>query len=139
MMSVPGAQYEYDVANEITDKFVAILRKQVKKIDVVDPAKVRAWQRDKPSLTDPADAARAFEADVVILLELEKFRIQNPQDLQMLKGESSIAIQVTELDYPKDDRGRPMTDKPRNPTSFTVPRSNRAHFPAPAEGRSTRA
>ena len=39
-----------DIANEL----VKTLRKGVKKIDVVDPEKVRDWARSKPSLSDPA-------------------------------------------------------------------------------------
>ena len=113
-MTVPGSSSDtIGIDAEITDKLVAILKREVKKIDVVEPGKVRDWARNKPSLTDPADAARAFEADVVIYLEIRKFQIQNPQDLQMLSGESDISIQVTELKYPKDDRGHPMKDKPK--------------------------
>ncbi len=108
------AQSDYPaIDREITDKLVPILRKEIKKIDVVDPEKVRDWARTKPSLTDPAEAARAFEADVVIFLEIQQFQVQTPRDLELLQGQSNIHIQVTELDYPKDDRGKPLTDKPK--------------------------
>src|SRR5262249_14357400 len=51
----------------------SILREQVKKIEVVDADKVWSWVEGHPNWTDPAEAARAFEADMVIFLEVESF------------------------------------------------------------------
>lgn len=112
--AVAGTQNEYvAIDREITSELVKILRKNIKKIDVVDPDKVYDWARTKPSLSDPADAARAFEADIVIFLEIQKFQVQSPLDLAMYQGKSTIHIQVTELDYPKDEHDKPMNDKPK--------------------------
>lgn len=112
--AVAGTQNEYmGIDREIASELVKTLRKNIKRIDVVDPDKVYEWARSKPSLTDPADAAKAFEADMVITLEIQNFQVQNPRDLEMYQGKSNIHIRVTELAYPKDDRGRPLTDKPK--------------------------
>jgi hypothetical protein len=112
--AVAGTQNEYvGIDREITSSLVKTLRKSAKKIDVVDPDKVYDWTRNKPSMTDPADAAKAFEADVVIFLEIQKFQVQDPRDLAMYQGKSLIHIQVTELEYQTDDRDRPLKDKPK--------------------------
>ena len=112
--AAPGTQNEYvAIDREIASELVRNLKKNVKKIDVVDPEKVQDWARGKPTMTDPADAARAFDADMVIFLEIQKFQIQSPLDLGMYQGRSNVHIQVTELDYPTDDRDRPMKDKPK--------------------------
>lgn len=112
--AAPGTMNEYaGIDRDIATELAKTLRKEIKKIDVVDTAKVRDWASSKRSLTDPADAARAFEADIVIFLEIQKFQVQNPIDLAMYQGKSNIRIQVTELSYPKDDRGKEMMDKPK--------------------------
>lgn len=112
--AVAGARNEFvTIDREITNDLVKTLRKSIKKIDVVDPEKVADWKRDKPTLTDPDDAAVAFEADVVIFLEIQRFQIQNPIDLDMYQGKANVHIRVTELSHPKDDRGRELTDKPK--------------------------
>ena len=112
--AAPGTTNEYvGIDRDIANDLARTLRKEVKKIDVVDPSKVRDWAANKRTLTDPADAARAFEADIVIFLEIQKFQVQNPLDLAMYQGKSNIHIQVTELSYPKDDRDREMKDKPK--------------------------
>jgi hypothetical protein len=98
---------------EISRQLAEILKKNVKKIDVVDPAQVAAWAQAKPTWTDPAEAARAFEADVVIFLEVREFQIQSPLSPGLFQGRSSIHVQVTELKHPLDARGKPLTDQPK--------------------------
>ena len=113
-IAAPGTQNEYvAIDREIASELVRTLKKNIKRIDVVDPEKVQDWARGKPTLTDPTDAAKAFEADLVIFLEIQKFQVQDARDLQMFQGKSNIHIQVTELAYPKDDRGRDLKDKPK--------------------------
>ncbi|HEU5118156.1 MAG TPA: hypothetical protein VFT74_16160 [Isosphaeraceae bacterium] len=112
--SVPGLATDYlsldrDVARELSKA----LRANVKKIDVVDPSEVFDWQQAKPSWTDPTEAARAFEADVVILLEIRDFQIQSPSSPGLFQGHAETHIQVTELAHPKNDRGKPIKDQPK--------------------------
>ena len=116
-LAVAGTQNEFvSIDRELTNDLVKSLRSGVKKIDVVDPEKVADWARNKPTLTDPDEAAKAFEADVVIFLEVQRFQIQNPIELDMYQGKANIHVRVTELDYPKDDRGHALTDKPKEST-----------------------
>jgi len=100
---------ERDVSRELT----AILRKKVKKITVVDPDKVATWVEAHPKWTDPADVARDFDADIVIFLEIEQFRLQAPGDLNMLHGESKVHIQAFEMRYPKNSKDKPIKDQPK--------------------------
>jgi hypothetical protein len=101
------------VDREISRRLAAILREKVKKIDVVNPDEVQTWAQAKPTWTDPADAAKAFEADVVIFLEVREFQIQNPSSPGLFEGRSNIHIQVTELAHPTDSKGKPMTERPK--------------------------
>jgi len=96
---------------DLTKQVVAILKESVKKIDVVEPEKVATWVQGNPSWTDPADLARAFEADAVISLEVEHFEIENPNSPNLFEGKSDIHVVVTSWDHPKDAKGRPMKDK----------------------------
>jgi len=112
--AAPGTQNEYvAIDRELATELVRTLKKTVKKIDVVDNEKVQDWARGKPTMTDPADAAKAFEADIVIFLEVQKFQVQNAIDLAMYQGKASVHFQVTELSYPTDDRDRELKDKPK--------------------------
>ncbi|GAC1465418.1 MAG: hypothetical protein NVSMB9_05020 [Isosphaeraceae bacterium] len=89
------------------------LRAKVKKIDVVEPDKVWNWVEGHPNWTDPAELARAFEADVVIFLEIEGFSVQNQGDLNVLQGAAKTHIQVTSMVYPTNSKGKPIKDQPR--------------------------
>jgi hypothetical protein len=109
-----GSQAEFpSLERDLNREFVVQLRKKNKKIHVVDPDKVANWVEDHPKWTDPADAARDHEADVVIFLELEQFQIQAPGDLNVLQGSAKVHIQAFELDFPKNSKGKPIKDKPK--------------------------
>jgi hypothetical protein len=101
------------IDREISRRLAVILREQVKKIDVVNPDEVQTWAQAKPTWSDPADAARAFEADVVIFLEVREFQIQSPSSPGLYEGRSNIHVQVTELAHPTDTKGKPMLDRPK--------------------------
>ena len=100
---------ERDVPRELT----TVLRKKVKKITVVEPDKVATWVEAHPHWTDPADAARDFNADIAIFLEVEQFQIQSPGDLNMVHGEAKVHIQVFEMQYPKNSKDKPIKDQPK--------------------------
>lgn len=111
--SVPGLSSDYlSLDQDVARELAKILRSKVKKIDVVDPGEVADWQHAHTMWTDPIEAARAFEADIVILLEFRDFQIQNPSSPQLFQGHAETHIQVKELAHPKDDRGRPIKDQP---------------------------
>jgi hypothetical protein len=109
-----GSQAEFPgLERDLNREFVGQLRKKNKKINVVDPDKVAGWVEDHPKWTDPADAARDHEADIVIFLELEQFQIQAPGDLNVLQGSAKVHIQAYELDFPKNSKGKAIRDKPK--------------------------
>ncbi len=105
-----------NIDQEIARKVVAILREKVKKIEVIEPSKVRDWDAANPSWTDPGDAAKAFEADLTIFLEIEQFETQNPNSPGVFQGRSTIQIQCVEIAHPKDTKGKPITFKPKEAT-----------------------
>jgi hypothetical protein len=102
---------ERDLPRELAN----ILRnpKKAKKVTVVDPDKVATWVEAHPHWTDPADAGRDFNADIVVFLEVEQFQTQSPGDLNMVHGNSKVHIQVFEMEYPKNSKDRPIKDQPK--------------------------
>lgn len=109
-----GSQAEFPtLERDLSREFISNLKKNVKKISVVDTDKVTTWMEGHPKWTDPSDAARDFEADVVVFLEMEIFRIQAPGDLNVLQGTSKVHIQAFALDYPKNSKGWPIKDQPK--------------------------
>jgi hypothetical protein len=119
---------------DLTREFSSRLKKKVKKITVVDPDKIATWVEAHPRWTDPADAARDFDANIVIFLEVEQFQIQAPGDLNMVHGDSKVHIQAFEMRYPKNSKDKPLKDQPKEAiniydeyaeTSFP----NRGHLP----------
>jgi hypothetical protein len=114
-----GSQAEFPtLERDLNREFVANLKKKTKKITVVDPDKVVTWVEGHPKWTDPADAARDFEADVVIFLELEQFQLQAPGDLNVLQGTAKVHIVAYEMAYPKNSKGRPIKDQPKESHSI---------------------
>ncbi len=100
---------------DLAREFGIIIRTKSKdlKIDLVKQDKVWDWVEGHPNWTDPADAARAFEADLVIFLEVESFQIQDPHSPGLLEGTARTHMQAVELDYPKNSKGKPIHDQPK--------------------------
>src|SRR3954452_14856875 len=66
----PGAGSEYgDLTRDLSREVCSALRKKVERIQVVDVDKVAGWAEAHPSWTDPSEAAKAFEADIAIMLD----------------------------------------------------------------------
>ena len=103
---------------DLNREFVANLKKKATKTTLVDPEKVATWVEAHPKWTDPADAAKDFEADVVIFLELEQFQIQAPGDLNVLQGSAKVHIMAHEMAYPKNSKGRSIKDQPKESHSI---------------------
>src|SRR4051794_30904686 len=107
--AVSGTQADFPALDrDLTRGLAAILRQKVKKIDLVDPEKVRGWVDAHPSYSDPAEAGRAFDADAVVFLEIESFQIQDPSSPGLFEGKSKVHIQVHQLRVPKDAAGHPI-------------------------------
>jgi hypothetical protein len=113
----PGQGMDYDnLGRQLTREFVKILRKDVKKITVVDPDKVAAWEEAHPKWTDPSEAAKAFEADMAILLDIGEFRVEDPRSPGLLEGVSSVHIQAWEIAHPKNSKGKEIKSQPKEPS-----------------------
>jgi hypothetical protein len=104
--------------HDLTREVVRNLRKGTKKIDVVEPTKVWDWVDGHPNWTDPGEAAAAFEADVAIFLEVESFQIANPGSPGLLEGSAKTHIQAIERAYPKNSKGKALTDQPKESTTI---------------------
>jgi hypothetical protein len=91
----------------------SIFRKKIQKVNVVDADKVATWMEAHPKWSEPAESARDFEADFVIFLEVEEFQLQSPGDLNVLHGQSKTHIQVWEMAYPTNSKGKPIKDQPK--------------------------
>jgi len=100
------------VDRDLARQFINNIKK-TKKITVVEPEKAATWMDGHPQWTDPSDAARDFEADVVIFLEIEEFQTRAPGDLNVLQGTAKVHIQAFELSHPKNSKGKEITDQPK--------------------------
>ncbi|MHC5542500.1 hypothetical protein ACYOEI_30110 [Singulisphaera rosea] len=112
--AVSGAMGDFpSLDHDLTREFASILRKRVKKIEVVDVDKIWTWMDGHPNWTDPAEVGKAFEADVVIFLEVEAFQVASPSSPGLLEGTARTHIQAFEMEYPKNSKDKPITDQPK--------------------------
>jgi hypothetical protein len=114
--AVSSALGEYQALDRELNREVSnLLREKTKKIDLVPAEKVWTWVEGHPTWTDPGEIARAFEADIVIFLEIEAFQLQSPSDLNVFQGTAKTHVVVTEMDHPKNSKGKRLTDQPKEP------------------------
>jgi hypothetical protein len=110
--SSASAQFP-SLEREIPRELSSALKKKCKKITVVPSDKVASWIEAHPHWSDPAEAARDFDAETAIFLEVEQFQIQSPGDLNMVHGDARIHIQVFDMEYPKNSKDKPIKDQPK--------------------------
>jgi hypothetical protein len=109
-----AGQGEYQsLDHELAESISRIIKEKIKKVDVVPAEKVALWVDAHPGYTDPSEAARAFDADVAIFLEIEKFQIESPNSPDLFQGVAKVHVKVYELAEPTDDKGKPIEGKPR--------------------------
>lgn len=110
--ALSGTQTEFQsLDREITREIGRIMRDKVKKIDIVDLDKVRAWMEGHPNWTDPSEIGKEFEADIVLFLEIEGFQCASPSSPGLLEGTAKTHVQAFELRYPTNSKGKELTDK----------------------------
>jgi hypothetical protein len=110
----PGAGSDFgDLTRDLSRELTTLLRKEVKKITIVDPDKVAEWVAAHPSWTDPSEAAKAFEADMVIFLDVATFDTEDPRSPNLMEGNSNIHIQVWEIAHPKNSKGQENKSQPK--------------------------
>ena len=98
---------------DLTREFVTILRKNVKKIEVVDPDKVWDWVEAHPNWTDPAEAAKAFEADIVDLPRGRGVPDRRPAEPRPARRDLQDPHPGCEIAHPKNSKGKPNNDQPK--------------------------
>jgi hypothetical protein len=110
-----NAMAEYKTLDrDLTREVVANFRKTLKsKVEIVNWEKVSTWMEGHPNWTDPGDAGRAFEADMVIFLEVESFQVASITSPGMLEGNARTHIQAFEMEYEKNSKDKPIKDKPK--------------------------
>jgi hypothetical protein len=112
--AVAGTQNDFlSLDRDLAREFTKLLREKAKKIDLVNQDKVWKWVEGHPNWTDPADAAKAFEADMVIFLEIESFQVQDPHSPGLLEGTAKTHVQAVVMEYPKNSKGKPNKDQPK--------------------------
>lgn len=111
-VSTTAGEYQ-TIDRDINREVVALLRKKAEKAEVVETDKVNDWVEAHPNWTDPMELAKAFEADMVIYLEVESFQVQHPGDIEVLQGAAKTHIMAHELAHPKNSKGKPIKDKPK--------------------------
>ena len=57
--------------------------------------------------------AKAFEADMVIFLEIEAFSVASAGDLNVLQGTAKVHVLATEIAHPKNSKGKVLKDQPK--------------------------
>jgi hypothetical protein len=117
--AMAGTQSDYQsLDRQIAREVGKTLREKIKKLELVDLDKTWTWIEGHPDWTDPTEAAKAFEADIVIFLEIEHFQISSPASPGLLEGNSKTHIQAFELAHPKNSKGKPILDQPKEPQNI---------------------
>lgn len=112
--ALSGTQTDFQALDrEIAREVGRLVREKVKKVEIIDLDKVWAWMEGHPNWTDPSEAARAFEADIVIFLEIESFQVANPSSPGLLEGNAKTHVQAFELTHPKNSKGKELIDQPK--------------------------
>lgn len=114
-----SAQADYVALDqELTQRIAKALRDKFRRIEIVDQAKVRAWIEEHPTSTDPTEAARAFDCDVVVFLEILEFKIDSPESPGLYAGHSRVFLKAIELKHPENPKGKPVTERPKEPNTL---------------------
>jgi hypothetical protein len=79
------------VAKQIGQQVCVLLKKNVSKIQIVDPEKIAEWV-DEHSWEEYLDVGKALKADFVVGVDLEHFSIYEGQTVY--QGKSKVAIKV---------------------------------------------
>jgi hypothetical protein len=98
--SVAPDQYQNEtvpreIAREVTD--LLDLNIKNKKLSFVDPAKIEKWLDEADNTFtnfDEIGKAKGIDADIVIGIELQDFRIHEPQSHLMFKGQAYLQVRA---------------------------------------------
>jgi len=97
---------ERDLARQFSNNL-----KKNKKTTTVSMDKVDEWLQGHPNWSDPVEAARDFDADMVVVLEIEQFQTRHPGNLNVLEGSARVHIRAFELAHPLNSKGKPILEQ----------------------------
>ena len=103
----PNDTFQFDSitgAKELSIGVAALLRKNVKKIDVVDHRKISDWT-DRNDWEDFTEIGEAVDADYVLAVDLDRFSLQNGATL--LQGHADVKLAV----YDMNDEGKVVFER----------------------------
>ena len=84
----------YDIAKYVG----SALRSQIKDVTTVSATRVEEYVRTRPHGTaDPQEMGRHFKADVVVYLELLRYRMRWPDSPHLFRGDISSSVVVFEM------------------------------------------
>ncbi len=93
----PMAELEYSssgAAAEISTQVVSLLKEHIRKINVISPDEVARWT-DENSWSDYTEIGQALEADMVLGIDLESFKLFQSQTLY--QGQATVHLQVFDM------------------------------------------
>jgi len=112
--AAPTAMADFQsIDRDLNRELIAIFRKGVKKIEIVDTKKVYDWVEAHPTWSDAGEIAKAFEADYVACFEIQGFSVRDPRSPGLLEGNAEVNFQVTEYAHPKKENGKPNAAAPK--------------------------
>jgi hypothetical protein len=85
-----SANASRDLAAEVTK----LLKANGKKIEVVDPREIAKWT-DTNEWEDPTEIGKALDAELVLAIDLEDFRLYEGQTLY--RGRANVSIKVHDI------------------------------------------
>jgi hypothetical protein len=92
-----GAQFEYAaIDSDLARRVVRQLRDNVDDIKLADPNQVAVWC-DSHADYDLATLGREFKADYVLLLEIDRFSLFEPNSVQLYRGQAKVHVQVADV------------------------------------------
>jgi len=102
---------ESTVPRDLATKIGNLISQNVPKVKVIDQQKVAEWT-DENSWQDFVQVGKALEADMVVAIELEDFKLLQGQTL--LQGRASVQIKV----YDIKDGGKLVFEKSPKPSVY---------------------
>jgi hypothetical protein len=80
------------VDQELAEQVAALLKKNVSKITVVEPRKVNEWMDENETGEGFTEVGKAFKADMVVGIELERFSLLDNQSLYQGRASATVKL-----------------------------------------------
>jgi hypothetical protein len=86
--------HSYTVTQDLTVAISRLLRENVDKIDIVDPAEISDWT-DHNELTSYSELGKAMDAELVVVVDLVDFRVR--KGTTMLQGQAHVEVEIHDV------------------------------------------